>query len=306
MEKYSEENTQYYMDIVKAISEHEDFGQRNPVDLGIECGFMVDDVLRTIERFRPPKTAETGSENISDGGSASKRLESSNNTKNGPFAAVRAISDGLEEITKLYDYVPGFRALGLSEDKATTLAQIIIRANKAGVELNEFNINKLEGVTGYNKTVIKEAIIKWRFIQFIKKEKKLSLDDQKVVFKVREALYSGNQKNDLDAVSAKTGIPLDLVQKMDGILSEFSEKNKIYDSIDRLLKSFDTIPREKRISPEDVAIADMRELVRYLEKQVKGTLQETDRQRIMQKKGEYGKSIELLTEALFKKENLTQ
>lgn len=295
MEKYSEENTQYYMDIVKAISEHEDFGRRNPVDLGIECGFTEDDVLRTIERFRPQKTAETESENISDGGSASN----SNVTLSG-------LAQALEEMNLETRYIPSFKCLGSSEDEARSFATVVVRAEKAGVELNKQNIDKLVKVTRKDRETVNGAIVKWLLVKFLYFEKHLSLRDMETAYAVQEALYNDDQKNDLDDVAKTTGIPFDVVQKMDGILSEFSEKNKIYDSIDRLLKSFDTIPREKRVSPEDVAIADMRELVRYLEKQVKGTLQDTDRQRIMQKREEYGKSIELLTEALLGKENLMQ
>lgn len=289
MEKYSEENTQYYMDIVKAISEHEDFGKRNPVDLGIECGFTEDDVLRTIERFRPQKTAGTESENISDGGSASN----SNITLGGMALA-------LEIMNEIPHYTPALRRLGSTDEEAKKFARILIRAEKAGIELTRNNISDIEKVTKASTSDIENALLKWLFSRFLLLEKKMSLTDLEVVYAVQESLYNGDQKNNLDDISAKTGIPLDVVRNIDSILSEFSEKNKIYDSIDRLLKSFDTIPREKRISPEDVAIADMRELVRYLEKQVKGTLQETDRQRIMQKRGEYGKSIELLTEVLFR------
>lgn len=289
MEKYSEENTQYYMDIVKAISEHEDFGKRNPVDLGIECGFTEDDVLRTIERFRPQKTAGTESENISDGGSASN----SNITLEG-------LAQVLEEMSLEGRYTPSFKMLGSPEDEAKAYAVVVIRANRAGIELSKDNIDKLVEVTRKDKETVEGAIEKWLLIEFLHYEKQLSLKDMKTAYAVQEALYNDDQKNDLDDVAKTTGIPLDVVKKMDGILSEFSEKNKIYNSIDRLLNSFDTIPREKRVSPEDVAIADMRELVRYLEKQVKGTLQEIDRQRIMQKREEYGKSIELLTEVLFR------
>ncbi|HJC10636.1 MAG TPA: hypothetical protein H9935_07435 [Candidatus Blautia merdigallinarum] len=70
---------------------------------------------------------------------------------------------------------------------------------------------------------------------------------------------------------------------------------------DELLKSFETIPRKEKVSREDTAIADIKELVQYLEKQVKGTLQETDKQKIRQKKEEYKKSLEILSGVLLKK-----
>ena len=70
--------------------------------------------------------------------------------------------------------------------------------------------------------------------------------------------------------------------------------------LDELLKSFETIPRKEKVSREDTAIADIKELVQYLEKQIKGTLQETDKQKIRQKKEEYKKSLEILSGILLK------
>lgn len=58
MGKYTNEKTQYYINIIKAISEHEDFGKRNPVDIGIECGFAEEDILGAIEMIRTMKAEE--------------------------------------------------------------------------------------------------------------------------------------------------------------------------------------------------------------------------------------------------------
>ena len=33
-----------YDQMVKEISEHKDFGKRNPVDIGMECGYPEEDV----------------------------------------------------------------------------------------------------------------------------------------------------------------------------------------------------------------------------------------------------------------------
>lgn len=52
MGKYMEAEKQYYMSIIKTISEHEDFGKRNPVDIGIDCGYTEEDVLGMIEMLR--------------------------------------------------------------------------------------------------------------------------------------------------------------------------------------------------------------------------------------------------------------
>ena len=43
MRQYTEAEKQYYMGIIKAISEHADFGKRNPVDIGIDCGYTEED-----------------------------------------------------------------------------------------------------------------------------------------------------------------------------------------------------------------------------------------------------------------------
>ena len=69
---------------------------------------------------------------------------------------------------------------------------------------------------------------------------------------------------------------------------------------DDMLKSFETIPRQDKTSKEDAAIADIKEMVQYLEKQVKGTLQESDKQKIRQKKEAYKASIEILSGILLK------
>lgn len=89
-----------------------------------------------------------------------------------------------------------------------------------------------------------------------------------------------------------------LEQTLRELEGKYREKKPETDSVDRLLQSFETIPREATVSKEKAAIADTKELVQYLEKMVDGTLQEIDRQKIRQKKEEYGKSIELLTEML--------
>ncbi len=60
MEKYTEEKKQYYMNIMNAISEHKDFGKRNPVDIGIDCGYTEEDVLGMIEMLRKMQGEEDG------------------------------------------------------------------------------------------------------------------------------------------------------------------------------------------------------------------------------------------------------
>ena len=88
----------------------------------------------------------------------------------------------------------------------------------------------------------------------------------------------------------------DILKMYENIPREAKKKDA-----EKNLKSFETIPRKEKVSREDTAIADIKELVQYLEKQVKGTLQETDKQKIRQKKEEYKKSLEILSGVLLKK-----
>ena len=71
MRQYTEAEKQYYMGIIKAISEHADFGKRNPVDIGIDCGYTEEDVLGMIEMLRAMQDEEdekkvTGGKNSGD------------------------------------------------------------------------------------------------------------------------------------------------------------------------------------------------------------------------------------------------
>lgn len=58
MGNYTNEKKEYYLNIIKTISEHEDFGKRNPVDIGIDCGFTEEDMLDTIEMLRSIQQTE--------------------------------------------------------------------------------------------------------------------------------------------------------------------------------------------------------------------------------------------------------
>lgn len=57
-----EEKKQYYMNMMKAISEHKDFGKRNPVDIGIDCGFTETEVLELIEMLQEGLITESDQE----------------------------------------------------------------------------------------------------------------------------------------------------------------------------------------------------------------------------------------------------
>ena len=41
--------------MMKEISEHKDFGRKNPVDIGTECGYTEEDVLDMIHMLQQKK-----------------------------------------------------------------------------------------------------------------------------------------------------------------------------------------------------------------------------------------------------------
>ena len=55
MEEYREDREQYYLAMMKEISEHKDFGRKNPVDIGTECGYTEEDVLDMIHMLQQKK-----------------------------------------------------------------------------------------------------------------------------------------------------------------------------------------------------------------------------------------------------------
>lgn len=54
---YAKEN---YDQMIKEISEHKDFGKRNPVDIGIECGYSEEDIMEMLRALsEQPDSNET-------------------------------------------------------------------------------------------------------------------------------------------------------------------------------------------------------------------------------------------------------
>lgn len=47
-DNYTKEEREFYESILQEIRSHQDFGKRNPVDIGIECGYSEDDVMGMI------------------------------------------------------------------------------------------------------------------------------------------------------------------------------------------------------------------------------------------------------------------
>ena len=57
MSKYTDEKRNDYQAMLKTISAHKDFGKRNPVDIGIECGYTKEDVLDMIQMIKSKKNS---------------------------------------------------------------------------------------------------------------------------------------------------------------------------------------------------------------------------------------------------------
>lgn len=134
------------------------------------------------------------------------------------------MAGALEEMNLESKYIPSFRHLGSPEDEAREFATVVVRAEKAGVELNKQNIDRLVEVTRKDREIVEGAITKRLLIKFLYFEKHLSLTDLDTVYTVQEALYNDDQKNDLDDVAKTTGIPLDVVRDIDNMMEEFLAK----------------------------------------------------------------------------------
>ena len=49
MVNYTKEQKEFYQNMMEEIGNHEDFGKRNPVDIGIDCGYSEEDVTEMIQ-----------------------------------------------------------------------------------------------------------------------------------------------------------------------------------------------------------------------------------------------------------------
>lgn len=54
---------EYYNEILAAISEHKDFGKRNPIDIGVELGYPEEDIMEMIRRISEASEEEKPGEN---------------------------------------------------------------------------------------------------------------------------------------------------------------------------------------------------------------------------------------------------
>lgn len=51
-ERYTKEAKEFYQNMMEEIGGHEDFGKRNPVDIGIDCGYSEEDVMEMIRMIQ--------------------------------------------------------------------------------------------------------------------------------------------------------------------------------------------------------------------------------------------------------------
>lgn len=49
---YTKEQEEFYQNMMEEIGGHEDFGKRNPVDIGIDCGYAEEDVMEMIRMIQ--------------------------------------------------------------------------------------------------------------------------------------------------------------------------------------------------------------------------------------------------------------
>lgn len=49
VDNYTKEQKEFYQNMMEEIGSHEDFGKRNPVDIGIDCGYSEDDIMKMIQ-----------------------------------------------------------------------------------------------------------------------------------------------------------------------------------------------------------------------------------------------------------------
>ena len=48
----------FYDEMMKTICTHKDFGKRNPVDIGVECGYLEEEVMKLLQSFSQNDFAE--------------------------------------------------------------------------------------------------------------------------------------------------------------------------------------------------------------------------------------------------------
>lgn len=143
------------------------------------------------------------------------------NTASNSNVTLEGMVLALKIMNEIPRYTPALKRLGCVEEEAEKFAEILIRAETAGIALTRNNISDIEKVTGASTSDIENALLKWLFSRFLLLEKKMSLTDLEVVNAVHESLYNEGQKNDLDDVSNKIGIPLDVVRNIDSMTDEF-------------------------------------------------------------------------------------
>lgn len=67
-----------------------------------------------------------------------------------------------------------------------------------------------------------------------------------------------------------------------------------YEDIETIIKNYETIPRQYTVSPEEKAIDDLMEMLRYMRKEIVSGLEEEEEQIVLQNGKKWSESAEIV------------
>lgn len=67
-----------------------------------------------------------------------------------------------------------------------------------------------------------------------------------------------------------------------------------YEDIETIIKNYETIPRQYTVSPEEKAIDDLMEMLRYMRKEIVSGLEEEEEQIVLQNGKKWSESVEIV------------
>lgn len=74
----------------------------------------------------------------------------------------------------------------------------------------------------------------------------------------------------------------------------YTQENSLSYLKQSILNDFENIPRGKRLSKEELAVQDIRQLLDYIEKKINGTLNESDKAFIEERTKQWKESLKIL------------
>ena len=66
------------------------------------------------------------------------------------------------------------------------------------------------------------------------------------------------------------------------------------EDIETIIKNYETIPRQYTVSPEEKAIDDLMEMLRYMRKEIVSGLEEEEEQIVLQNGKKWSESVEIV------------